>query len=288
MQTQLIRRATLAAAALAMSTALLAACSGGEDGDSPAADDCSPKHEFSTVEDGVLTVATYEFPPHTVMDGDKLSGIEGELLAEVAKRECLTLSVQTAGGAAASVPAVETGRADLAAGDWWRTKARAEVVTLSDPLYLDQGALVTTEGHRTIADLEGRAFGSVVGNLWNDQFTAAFGDDFKIYQDGEAAFSDLAAGRVEAIIDSVGATTARFETDPIEGAEIVPLEYDERIPVTKNPGQVNWPTSKDNPELTEAINGNIQAMHEDGTIEKILEKYGIGADAANTGDPYEL
>lgn len=282
----LTKRASLAVASI-MGLALLGACSTG--GPEPTVEaGCEPDHEFSTVDDGYLTVATYEFAPHTVVDGEKLSGIEGELLTEVARRECLTLKPMTSGGAAASVPAVETGRADLAAGDWWRTAARAEIVSLSDPLYLDQGALVTAEGFQTIADLEGHRFGSVVGNLWNDQFAEEFGDDFKVYQDGESAFDDLAAGRIDAIIDSVGATTARFEEDPIDGAEIVPLAYDPRIPVTKQPGQVNWPTSKDNPELTEALNAQIQAMHEDGTIGELLEKYGIGADAADTGEPYLL
>lgn len=286
MHITIAKRASLLAAAL-FPLSLLAACgSGGPP--SEVAEGCEPDHKFSTVDDGYLTVATYEFAPHTLIEGHKLSGIEGELLAEVAKRECLTLKLQTSGGAAAAVPAVETGRADLAAGDWWRTEARSKVVTLSDPLYLDQGALVSTKGYKTIADLEGRTFGSVVGNLWNDQFTKAFGGKFKIYQDGESAFADLEAGRVDAIIDSVGATTARFEDAPVEGAKIVPLEYDPRIPVTKNPGQVNWPTSKKNPELSEALNAQIEAMHEDGTIEKILDKYGIGAEAAETGEPYLL
>jgi polar amino acid transport system substrate-binding protein len=279
-------RAVLAAVS-ALSVLGLSACSGG-DTKSAVDASCKPQHQFSTVNKGSLTVATYEFAPHSLLNGNDISGIEGELLKEVAARECLTLKLQTSGGAAAAVPAVQTGRADLAAGDWWRTKARAEIVSLSDPLYLDQGALVSTKGYKTIADLEGHTFGSVVGNLWNDQFTQVFGDKFKVYQDGESAFSDLAAGRVDAIIDSVGATTARLKDAPIQGAQIVPLQYDPRIPVTKNPGQVNWPTSKKNPDLTTAINAQIEAMHADGTIEKMLEKYGIGPEAAQTGDPYEL
>lgn len=280
------KRAPIAAVST-IALVLLGACSGGGP-ESTVDPSCKPQHEFSTVEAGYLTVATYEFAPHTLIDGDQLSGIEGDLLKEAAARECLTVKPQTSGGAAASVPAVETGRADLAAGDWWRTKDRAKIVSLSNPIYLDQGAIVSTSGYRTIADLEGHRFGSVVGNLWNDQFAKVFGDNFRVYQDGESAFNDLAAGRIDAIIDSVGATTARFKDDPINGAQIVPLEYDPRIPVTEKPGQVNWPTSKKNPGLTEAINAQIEAMHKDGTIEKILKKYNIGPEAANIGEPYEL
>jgi polar amino acid transport system substrate-binding protein len=266
-----------------LSVSMLSGCS--DDSADAVASDCTPDHEFDTIEDGTLTVATYDFRPHMAVEGDELGGVEGDLLAEFAARECLTVTAQVAGGAGAAIPSVETDRADLAAGDWWRTKDRQKIVSLSAPVYLDQGALVSVEGFQTVAELEGHKIGSVVGNLWNDQFADVFGDDFAVYQDPEAVFSDLAAGRIDAVIDSVGATTARFESKPIEGAEIVPLEADPRIPVTANPGQLNWPTSKDNPELTAALDEQIEAMRADGTIAKVLEKHGLDPSAADVGEP---
>jgi polar amino acid transport system substrate-binding protein len=71
-----------------------------------------------------------------LINGDQLAGNEGDLLNEPAARECLTLTVDSAGGANASVPSVQAGRADVAAGDWRRTKARAEIVSLNVPVYL--------------------------------------------------------------------------------------------------------------------------------------------------------
>lgn len=266
-----------------LSISLLSGCS--DDSAEAVDSSCKPDHAFSTIEDGTLTVAAYDFRPHMAVEGEKLTGVEGDLLAEFAARECLTVTAQVAGGAGAAIPSVETGRADLAAGDWWRTKDRQKIVSLSAPVYLDQGALVSVDGFQTVAELDGKKIGSVVGNLWNDQFADVFGDDFSVYQDPEAVFSDLAAGRIDAVIDSVGATTARFDSKPIEGAEIVPLEADPRIPVTAHPGQLNWPTSKDNPELTAALDEQIEAMREDGTIAKMLEKYGLDASAAEVGEP---
>jgi polar amino acid transport system substrate-binding protein len=250
--------------------------------------DCKPQHQFSTVSEGTLTVATYQFAPHTLIDGDQLSGIEGDLLDEIAKRECLTLTLDSAGGASASVPSVQTGRADLAAGDWWRTKARAEIVSLSDPIYVDQGAIVSVAGYKSLDELNGKKVGSVVGNLWNDELAKAFGGSFTVYQDGESVFSDLAAGRIDAVVDSVGATTARFQTTPIDKAQILPLPPDPRVATSQRPGQVNWPTSKDNPGLTQALNAQIAAMRADGTIAKTLEKHGLPATAADVGQPDEL
>lgn len=249
---------------------------------------CTPLHSFKTITPGKLTVSTYDFAPHMKTDGNTISGVEGDLLSEIAKRECLTIAVEASGGAGAAIPAVQAGRSDLAAGDWWRTEARAKLVSLSDPIYLDQGALVSVAGYKTIAELEGKKIASVAGNLWNDDFAKVFGDKFAVYQDPEAVFNDLAAGRIDAIIDSVGATTARFESNPIKDAKVLPLQPDPRIPVSAHPGQLNWPTKLDNAELTTALNENIAELRKDGTIAKMLEKYGMDASAAEVGEPDTL
>jgi polar amino acid transport system substrate-binding protein len=109
-----------------------------------------------------------------------------------------------------------------------------------------------------------------------------------VCQDGEAVFTDLGAGRIDAVVDSVGATTARFQTTPIDGAQVLPLPPDPRVATSERPGQVNWPTSRDNPQLPQALNAQTTAMRADGTITRTLEKYGLPADTADVGQPYEL
>lgn len=279
----LIRRSAMIGAALTGLALALTGCGGSANSTVDAS--CTPKHKFSTITPGTLTVATYDFAPHMKLEDNKLSGVEGDLLNQIAARECLTVTVEASGGAGAAIPAVQAGRADLAAGDWWRTQARAKLVALSNPVYLDQGALVSVAGYKTVAELDGKKIGSVAGNLWNDQFAQVFGDKFSVYQDPEAVFSDLAAGRIDAIIDSVGATTARFESQPIKDATIVPLQPDSRIAVTAHPGQLNWPTKLDNSELTKALNENIEELRKDGTIAELLKKYGMDPSAADVGEP---
>lgn len=278
-------RSTALCASVAL--ALSAAACGGSPGRT-VAEDCTPEHEFSTVVKGHLTVSTYEYPPHTMLTGDGLSGVEGDLLTEIAERECLMLTVDSTGGASAAVLAVQSGRSDLAAADWYRTEARTKIVALSDPIYLDQGALVSTVGYQSIDELEGKKTGAPAGSLWNDDFQKVFGDDFSVYQDPEAAFQDLASGRIDAVIDTVAAATYRLESAPVEGAQVVPLKPDFRIPDTARPGQVNWPTNKGNPELTQALNDQIGALREEGLIAETLQKYGIDESAAETGEPYLL
>ena len=279
----------LALSGVAALTALsLAACSGGSDDTAGGSDDCTPAHpDLQTVSEGQLTVATYDFPPLSIVDGDTMTGVEGDLLQEVAAMECLELVVQAAGGAAAAIPAVETGRADLAAGDWYRTSARAEIVRLSAPVYLDQTGLVSMEGY-TVDDLEDIRLGSVAGNLFNDSLAAFMGDDFVIYQDDESLFGDLEAGRIDAIVGSIPSSAAALEGRGIEGAQLIPVEPHPEIPEFEKPGQAGWPTNYDNEALGEAMDENIAALHESGKVTEVLEKYDIPASAGEVGDPYEL
>lgn len=273
-----------------LTVAALAGCSaGGAGSNSEVADDCTPDHEFETVNDGVLTVATYDFLPYTKIDSDtELSGIEGEILTEIAKRECLTLSIQSSGGAGAVIPSVETGRADTGAGSWYRTADRAEVVRLGTPTVLDASAIVSKTGITSDELDDGYAVGSVSGSLWDQNAKTWLGDDYTIYQDAESIYSDLKADRVEAILVSVASAVDRLEASPIEGVQIVEVTPNENVPEFEKPGQLNFPTSLDNEAIGIAFDETIQDLHDDGTIAKLLEKYGLSADAAETGEPYEL
>ncbi|MFV0434913.1 MAG: substrate-binding periplasmic protein [Leucobacter sp.] len=265
--------------------ASLTACSsgGGEAADS----DCTPAHEFTTVTPGELTVASYDYPPATLVEGDGLTGTEGDLLTEIAKLECLKLTVVTSGGAGAVIPSVETGRADLGSGNWLRTKERAEIVHMSNPLWSDPQAIVSTSGI-TSDDLEGKKVGSVAGNLWNDSLQKWLGDDFKVYQDDESVYGDLAAGRIDALVASAASASYRFQSVPIEGATIVDVTPNKNVPQFDKVGQVMWPSSLDNEDLGKAIDENIETLREDGTIKKILEEYGIDPAVGEPGEPNEL
>ena len=274
----------------ALAAVTLAACSasGSDTADAGGDSDCTPAHpDLQTVSDGQLTVATYDFPPLAIVDGEEMTGVEGDLLQEVAAMECLELVVQAAGGAAAAIPAVETGRADLAAGDWYRTSARAEIVRLSEPVYLDQTGVVSLNGYTT-DDLENIKVGSVAGNLYNDSLSSFLGDGFTIYQDDEAIFGDLEAGRLDAIIGSIPSSAASIDGRGIEGATLEPVTPHPEIPEFDKPGQAGWPTSYDNEALGEAMDENIKALHESGKIVEILQKYDIPESAGEVGEPYEL
>lgn len=273
------------AAALTLS---LAACSNdsGSETAGPSTD-CTPVHTFTTITKGELTVASYDYPPATLIDGEGLTGIEGDLLTKIAEMECLKLTVTSSGGAGAVIPSVQTGRADLGSGNWLRTKERSKIVHLSNPIWSDVQAVISTSGV-TSDTLEGKKVGSVAGNLWNNSLQKWLGDDFKIYQDDEAIYGDLAAGRIDALVAAAGSANYRFKDNPIEGATVIAVKPNPKVPEFASVGQVMWPSSLENPELGKAIDENIETLRKDGTLTEVLNKYGLDPAVGEPGEPNML
>lgn len=272
-----------AVALLALPLALTA-CSG----DSRAGgvnEDCTPKHTFDTITEGVLTVSTYTYAPATIVEGDTLDGVEGRLLQTIAEWECLSLKIveQSAAGV---IPAVEAGRADLAAGSWYRTTKRAEVLNLTDPIYTDAMVFVSAGGAvKTVEDLLSVDVGTFEGNLWNEDLQRLLGDRLKIFASESAMFQDLQAGRIDVAVDGAGGATNMVNLMGLSNVSIETPPADERVNATTNPGQICWPNTKSNTALNEALNENIKELRESGEIARLLREFGYPDSAAVVGEP---
>ncbi|NEM05871.1 transporter substrate-binding domain-containing protein [Geodermatophilus normandii] len=270
----------LSAAVLALGSAVaLAGC--GSDPASEVAADCEPAHQFETVEDGVLTVALTNTPPYSFEENGEAAGIDSDILATVAEQECLTVEYE-AYTYATAVPAVETGRVDVAVGGFYRTGARGEVVTLSAPVYLDELTVMSADGVSTVDDLVGKQVGTVEGYLWVDALRELLGDGLRTYPDSLSLAQDLTAGRLDIGLDGYGA--AAQSTDGTD-LEIAVLETDPRVPATEEPSQTSLLLDPSNDGLATAVDEHIATMREDGSLVEILEANGLPASAAEVGDP---
>ncbi len=264
----------------------LTACGGNDTAGT--ATDCTPAHnDLQTITPGELTVASYDYAPATILEGDNVTGMEGDLINEIAKLECLEVTVTTSGGAGAVIPSVQSGRADIGSGSWLRTKERAKIVYMSTPLWNDPQAIISTKGI-TSDNLEGNVVGSVAGNLYNNSLQQWLGNNFKIYQDEESIYGDLKAGRIDAIVASAASATHRFKDAPIEGAQVINVTPNPNVPEFAAVGQVMLPSSLENDTFGKALDENIEKLREDGTIKEILEKYGMDPAVGEPGAPNEL
>ena len=259
---------------------LLAAC-GGSSSSGAVSDDCVPAHQFSTISDGTLTVATYDLPPFSKLERGEITGVEGEIVKAIAAKECLTITPNPV-AAAAIIPTVQAGRADLAVGDWYRTTAREEVISFSDPLYIDQMALISKEGYTKISDLQGKSVGTVDGYLWVDDMKRYLGDSLKVYPSSLNMNQDLQAGRIEVGIDSYGSGALNNKDSDIQVEVAEPFD---EVAASLEGAQAGFPVPKNNPELLAALNADLAEMHANGDIATILTENGLEASAADVGEP---
>lgn len=271
-------RTTLSAASLLLISTGLAACGGGGQNDA-AGQNCTPQHTFETVTKGKLTVAGYDLPPFGARDGDGMKGVDADILEHIAQKECLQIEAKWMAPAAV-IPTVQSGRADTGIPDWYRTKARSEIVSLTDPMYLDQMAISSKEAISKISDLKGKQVGTVDGYLWVDDLKKYRGGSLKIYPSTVNLNQDLKAGRIAIAVDSFGSQKATNPDMKISVAEPEPT-----VAASKEAAQAAFPVPKQNTALLEAFNAHIKQMHEDGTLAKILKDNGLDESAVEVGEP---
>jgi len=246
---------------------------------------CVPAHAgLVTVDAGFLTVAAYEYPPFASIDGETITGAEGQILNEIAALECLEVKVQPGSGAA-MIPAIESGRADTTMGSWYRTADRAKIVLLSDPVIIDQLTLISVEGVDTIEGLVGKKVGSTLGFLWNDDLEKVVGDNLSLYESTQAMYADLASGRIDVIVDTYPSAQSALALTPVEGAQSLVPAPDDRVVSTTKPGQTNFPVNLDNPDLVAAINANLATLRENGMLESIAVEWGFAPSSVAVTEP---
>lgn len=270
--------ALLIAALLAL--AVVAGCGGDDDDENGAADteaaDTGADGEealpdFSTVEDGILTVGSdIPFPPFEFREGDELTGFDVDLMEEIASRLGLdevrwvdtsfdTIFTQLAGG-----------RFDAVASATTITEERSQIVSFTDPYYLAQQALtVNTAETPDLTSVDGLGSGDVVavqqgttGEIWARD-NVPEGVQIRSFPEAPDTYTALEAGTVTAVI--FDEPSALSEAQRREDLEVVAtLDTGERY---------GFPVNPENEELLEAMNAVLAEMIEDGTYGEIYSAY---------------
>lgn len=274
----------LAAGAMGLGLAISLSSCGSDAADSPSAGkDCTAAHPgLETVRDGALTVATYNFPPFVELAGETAAGVEGDILNEIAAMECLTVGAQPL-DTGSVISATQSGRTDIAAGNWYCTAERDAEMSLVGPVYGDLVGIISMDGATTFEEIEGKPMGSVDGYLWNEEFQSIYGSDLKLYPNPTAMYNDLKSGRIEVAADSLGSAAYANEQNG-DAWTVEAAEPDERVASSQQPPQVCFPMAKANESLFRAVTDDLNQLRADGTIADILEKNGLDPAAADSGE----
>lgn len=282
-----MKKRLLAASAAFSALLVLAGCSSTPPGGgAEPAEDCTPRDaDLTTLTDGTLTVAQYEYPPFSMSDGPaNLTGLEGDILTKFAEAQCLTLAVNK-GDSAAMITSVATGRADTTLGSWYRTKERDEMVRLSAPVVVSPFSSVTKDGASTVDDLASLKLGVGQGLVGVDKLKEVFGDSLSTYQNDDAVYDDIKAGRIEATVQGFIAAHTYLDKHGITDFQVTVLDPDDRLPATLEPGQTNFPVNKENESLGKAIDSFVAELRDSGELDKIAEQYNLDTQVMHPGDP---
>jgi polar amino acid transport system substrate-binding protein len=241
----------------------------------PAGQDGTPEPEFTTITEGVLSVGScLDYPPFESVEGGDEVGFDVDLSEEIASRLGLTVEWVRA-DFDTIFTAVAGGQFDMVAAASTITEERQQTVDFSDPYYNSRQALVVAEGSdiETEADIgEGHVVGvqrGTTGKAYAVENLETKGAQIKTYTNAPDAFRDLEAGGVDAVVNDEPASAEIIEDFPGQILIAAAIDTDEIY---------GFAFSKDNPELTEAVNGALAEIIADGTYEAIFTEYFPGVE----------
>jgi polar amino acid transport system substrate-binding protein len=278
-------RAT-AAGCLSVATAGVLALSGCSSDDST--DVSATAAGLDTLKPGVLKVAVQPYAPYTSVVGNKLTGLDSDILSAVAKKLDLKVQPQVT-DFAGMLAGVQSRRVDITIGGVAWTAERQKQGLFTDPPYYSPPAMAVRSGktYRTVHDLEGLNLGTVEGYVWVKSIQAVPGAKLHAYPDGNGVFDDLGAGRIDVgFLDPLLIIAAQKERPqlkiqtqyltPPSAAEVKAHPAYEFF----RPYMTSFYLPKQEPKLEKAISEQIRAMYASGELTKLIEKYG--------GDPAEF
>lgn len=266
-----MRSLTRLAVPVTAAVLLLAGCSStatDDDAQTPAANgDETSAPEVQLIEDGTLTVCTNPpYEPFEYKDGDTLTGIDMDIVQEVADDLGVTLTVvETGFDGIQSGAALNASTCDVVASAITITEERAGKLDFSKPYFdANQGLLVPAgSGLDSLESLAGKKVGVQLATT-GETYATDNGLETVSFEDLGLQVQALKNSDVDAIINDI-AVLGPYATDGYEiGTEFVTGE------------QYGLGVKKGNAALLAAVNATIDRIQSDGTYDTLYEKY-IGA-----------
>ena len=232
-----------------------------------------PEDAFTTVESGKLHMATNAaFPPYEMTDDNGgFEGIDVEIATAIADKLGLELVVDDMDFSSV-INAVQGGKADIAMAGLTVNEERKQNVDFTASYATGVQVVIVPEDSdiTTVDDLSNdKMIGTqeaTTGYIYcsDTPENGGYGEDHVVaYTNGATAIQALLGGKVDAVVidnEPAKAFVAANPTLKILDTEYVTEEYAIGI-------------SKENNALLDAVNGALEALIADGTVQSIVDKY---------------
>jgi len=224
----------------------------------------------SALENRTYTVVcSADFPPYEYFENDKIVGAEVDIMDAVAKQLGITVSYEDM-DFDAIIPAIESGKFDIGMSGFTITDERKQMVNFTDSYTTACQAVIVPNGSPiTSADDLKNNIGkykigvqlSTTGDIYaTDDFGA---DNVEEYTKATDAVLALTSGKIDCVIidDAVAKAYVAANT----GLSVLKTAY-----VTEDYAMI---LNKKSTDLLSAMNGAIQGLLADGTVDKIMGQY---------------
>ncbi len=230
---------------------------------------CASKQEDSG---NLLKVGTdAQFPPFEKQEGDgKITGFDADLLEAVAKAGGFKADLQHTGWDP-MFEGIDRGKLDAGIGGITITEERKKKYDFTEPYFeATQVILVPNNSQvKTLKELKGKKIGVQSATTGEKVVQDAFGKTYsglKGYDDLPSAVEDLKLGRLDAVV-----------ADNAVVMEYVKKLGDSKFKIVEDPSipkeQYGLIVKKGNKEALDKLNAGLKKVREDGTYDKIYEKY---------------
>jgi polar amino acid transport system substrate-binding protein len=227
--------------------------------------------------------STLTFPPFEMMDGDKATGFEVELLEMLAKRAGYDGVEWTQVNFEGIIPGVATGKFEIAASGitGWApptspalavVKRRTEQVSFTTPHYLYPALIITDKDfHPEITSVDQLTAGMKVGVVdgthiyfWAQDVLASKGVEVIAVKSGAQTYTQLQAGLIDALVDVRASANKAASTDDT-------LQLGDEVPALT--GGYAFAVSPGNDALRGALSKALAEAVADGSYAQLFKKY---------------
>jgi ABC-type amino acid transport substrate-binding protein len=243
---------------------------------------------LDTIEQGKLKVAVQSYAPYTTVKGNRIEGLDGDIIHAVADKLGLEVQPQLT-DFNGMLGGVQSRRVDITVGGVAWSEERQKEGLFTDPPYYSPPAMGVHSGesYSTVDDLHGLRLGTVTGYVWVDSIKAIPDAKLGAYPNANGVFDDLGSGRLDVgFLDPLliinqqkarpdQAIETQYLTPPTDAEVKAHPEYE-----FFRPYMTSFYLPKQSPKLEAAISKEIRAMYENGEMAKLIEKYG--------GDPAQF
>lgn len=206
-----------------------------------------------------------EYPPFEYLEDGKVCGLDADIIAAIAQK----LNIQYKWSNTnfdGLIPALQTKKMDAVIAGMSITPERAKAVNFSIP-YLSSNVAFIANRNKPIngmEDLENKNYGAELGTTKEAAARKIKGATVTPFSSNTGALVALKSGKIDGIVLDESVAVKFVENNP-ELMLVGALEGE--------PKAIAF--NKDDTELMEKFNKALQELIDDGTIQKLREKYGV-------------